>query len=36
MQDVSLLGLAGCVAAVLMGLRLVLHIHKLGHLDDKE
>jgi ubiquinone biosynthesis protein len=36
MQDVSLLGMTGCVLSVLMGLRLVLHIHKLGHLDDKE
>jgi ubiquinone biosynthesis protein len=36
MQDISLLGLAGCVASVLMGLRLFLAINKSGHLDHKE
>jgi ubiquinone biosynthesis protein len=36
LQDLSLFGLVGGVTSVLMGLRLVLAIHKLGHLDDKE
>jgi ubiquinone biosynthesis protein len=36
MQDVSLLGLTGCVVSVMMGLRLLLAINKSGHLDHKE
>jgi ubiquinone biosynthesis protein len=35
LQDISLLGLMGCVVAILVGLRLLLAIAKSGHLDRK-
>jgi ubiquinone biosynthesis protein len=35
LQDVSLLGLMGCVGSLMVGFRLVLAINKSGHLDQK-
>jgi ubiquinone biosynthesis protein len=35
LRDVSMLGLAGCIVAILVGLRLLLAIAKSGHLDRK-
>lgn len=35
-SQLSILGLAGCIASILMGLRLSLAIAKSGHLDRKE
>jgi len=35
LEDISLLGLLGCVVAILVGLRLLLAIAKSGHLDRK-
>jgi ubiquinone biosynthesis protein len=35
MKDISLLGLAGCILALLIGLRLIRAIGKSGHLDQK-
>jgi ubiquinone biosynthesis protein len=35
MHDISLLGLAGCTLALLIGLRLLWAIGKSGHLDQK-
>ena len=36
MQDVSILGLAGCAVSLLVGLRLLRAIGKSGHLDRRE
>jgi len=35
MQDLSILGLAGCFVSLLLGLRLIRAIGKSGHLDQK-
>jgi len=35
LQDVSLLGLSGCIGSLMVGFRLVLAINKSGHLDQK-
>jgi ubiquinone biosynthesis protein len=35
LQDVSLLGLMGCIGSLMVGFRLVLAINKSGHLDQK-
>jgi hypothetical protein len=34
-QDLSILGLAGCTVSMLLGLRLIRAIGKSGHLDQK-
>jgi ubiquinone biosynthesis protein len=35
LHQISILGLAGCIMSILIGLRLVLAIAKSGHLDQK-
>lgn len=36
MHNMSILGMAGCITSVMMGLRLLWAINKSGHLDEKE